>query len=48
MKKPKSVKNYMAKKLITFTPETNVSAAIRILLKNKIQKPVKGNICKLY
>lgn len=36
MNKPKSVKNYMARNLITFTPETNVSAAIRILLKHKI------------
>ncbi len=36
MKKPKSVKNYMACDLITFTPETNVLAAMRTLLKYKI------------
>jgi CBS domain-containing protein len=36
MKKPMSVKNYMASDLITFTPETNVLAAMRTLLKHKI------------
>jgi len=36
MKKPMSVKNYMACDLVTFTPETNVLAAIRTLLKHKI------------
>ena len=36
MKKPKSVKNYMASDLVTFTPETNVLAAMRTLLKYKI------------
>lgn len=36
MKKPMSVKNYMASDLITFTPETNVLAAMRTLLKYKI------------
>lgn len=36
MKKPSSVKNYMASDLVTFTPETNVLAAIRTLLKHKI------------
>ena len=36
MKKPMSVKNYMASDLITFTPETNVLTAIRTLLKYKI------------
>ncbi len=36
MKKPKSVKNYMARDLVTFTPETNVLAAMRTLLKCKI------------
>ncbi|MCK4904333.1 MAG: CBS domain-containing protein [Candidatus Marinimicrobia bacterium] len=36
MKKPSSVKNYMASDLVTFTPETNVLAAIRTLLEHKI------------
>ena len=36
MKKPMSVKNYMASELITFKPETNVLAAIRTLLEHKI------------
>ncbi len=36
MKKPLSVKNYMASDLITFTPETNVLTAMRTLLKYKI------------
>ena len=36
MKKPISVKNYMTSDLITFTPETNVLAAIRTLLKHNI------------
>lgn len=36
MRKPRSVKNYMARNLITFTPETNVLAAMRTLLKHKI------------
>ena len=31
-----SVKNYLERNLITFTPETNVLAAIRTLLKHKI------------
>ena len=36
MRKPMSVKNYLVSDLITFKPETNVLAAIRTLLKNKI------------
>ena len=36
MKKPMSVKNYMARDLVTFTPGTNVLSAIRTLIKNKI------------
>ena len=36
MKTPTSVKNYMAKDLITFSPETNVLSAIRTLIKHKI------------
>ncbi len=36
MKTPSSVKNYMAKDLITFSPETNVLSAIRTLIKHKI------------
>ena len=36
MKKPMSVKNYMARDLVTFTPDTNVLYAIRTLLKNHI------------
>lgn len=33
---PLSVKDFMKRDLITFKPDTNVLAAIRILLKNKI------------
>ena len=36
MKTPSSVKNYMAKDLITFSPETNVLSAIRTLIKHEI------------
>ena len=36
MKKPMSVKNYMAYNIVTFTPETNVLAAIRTLIEHKI------------
>jgi CBS domain-containing protein len=36
MKSPSSVKDYMAKDLVTFSPETNVLSAIRTLLKHKI------------
>jgi len=36
MKKPMSVKNYLERNLVTFTPETNVLAAIRTLLKHEI------------
>jgi len=36
MKKPSSVKHYMARDLVTFTPETNVLSAIRTLIKHKI------------
>ena len=36
MKKPMSVKNYMACDLVTFTPDTNVLSAIRTLLKHNI------------
>jgi CBS domain-containing protein len=36
MKSPSSVKDYMTKDLVTFSPETNVLSAIRILLKHKI------------
>jgi len=36
MKKPMSVKNYMACDLVTFTPDTNVLSAIRTLIKNNI------------
>ena len=36
MKKPMSVKNYMARDLVTFTPDTNVLSAIRTLLKHNI------------
>lgn len=36
MKSPSSVKDYMAKELVTFSPETNVLSAIRTLLKHKI------------
>jgi len=36
MKKPMSVKNYMANDLVTFTPDTNVLAALRTLLNNEI------------
>lgn len=36
MKKPLSVKDFMKFDLVTFTPETNVLSAIRILLDNKI------------
>ncbi len=36
MKSPSSVKDYMAKNLVTFSPETNVLSAIRTLLRHKI------------
>ena len=36
LSKPLSVKDFMKRDLVTFTPETNVSAAIRVLLKHKI------------
>ena len=36
MKKPLSVKDFMKRDLVTFTPETNVLAAIRVLLEKKI------------
>jgi len=36
MKTPRSIKNYMARDLVTFTPETNVLSAIRTLIKHKI------------
>ena len=36
MKKPLSVKNYMACDLVTFNPDTNVLSAIRTLLKHNI------------
>jgi len=36
MKTPRSIKNYMARDLVTFSPETNVLSAIRTLIKNKI------------
>jgi CBS domain-containing protein len=36
MKSPSSVKDYMVKDLVTFSPETNVLSAIRTLLKHKI------------
>lgn len=36
MKSPSSVKDYMAKDLVTFSPETNVLSAIRTLLRHKI------------
>ena len=36
MKTPSSIKHYMARDLVTFTPETNVLSAIRTLIKHKI------------
>ena len=36
MKERESVTHYMATKLITFTPETDIREAIRVILKNKI------------
>ncbi|MFC1784179.1 CBS domain-containing protein [Candidatus Neomarinimicrobiota bacterium] len=36
MKTSSSVKHYMARDLVTFTPETNVLSAIRTLIKHKI------------
>ena len=36
MKTPSSIKNYMARDLVTFAPETNVLSAIRTLIKHKI------------
>ena len=36
MKTPSSIKNYMARDLVTFAPDTNVLSAIRTLIKYKI------------
>lgn len=36
MKTPSSIKNYMARDLVTFSPETNVLSAIRTLIKHEI------------
>lgn len=36
MSNPLSVKDFMKRDLVTFKPDTNVLAAIRVLLKNKI------------
>lgn len=36
MSQPLSVKDFMKRDLVTFKPETNVLAAIRVLLENKI------------
>jgi CBS domain-containing protein len=44
MKSPSSVKDYMAKNIVTFSPETNVLSAIRTLLRHKISgAPVVDN-----
>jgi len=46
--RPKSVRDIMAKKLVTFTPDTNVLAAIDTLIKHKISgAPVLDNRGKL-